>query len=176
MIEKIKLRISHYLIHKNYLRKRNEPFSFNKIISNATDFLIIMPSEENDFYHSLELIKYILIHKKNISLFLPEYRYSLLPEKEKFKIISYHEKQKTRFNLPEKSLGNRLRAKEFDIVIDLNKKEDVFFSAVSNLVTAKLRMSFVKERSEDYYDLQIANSIENSEQIYRQFLSYLQMF
>jgi hypothetical protein len=176
VIEKLKLKISHYLIHKKYLRQRTEPFSFNKIISNASDFLIIMPYDETDFYHSLDLIKYILIHRKNITLFLSEHKYTLLPEKEKFKIVSYHDQQKTRLNLPDKSLVNRLRAKEFDIVIDLNKNEDVFFSAVSNLVTAKLRMSFVKDRSEDYYDLQIANSIENSEQIYRQFLGYLQMF
>jgi hypothetical protein len=176
MFEEIKKKIGHFLMRRKYLRKQLEQSSFNSIISDSRDFFFVMPKEDNDFFHSLDILKYYHIHKKVITLFLPEYKYNSIPEKEKFKFISYHPDQITRFNLPDKNLISRLNRKEFDIVIDLNRKDDLFFSAVSNIVNSKVSVSFAKEQSDGYYTLQIMEKQSDPEVSYRNFLSYLKMF
>jgi hypothetical protein len=176
MFEKIKLQLAHIVLNKKYAKKNHSHVEYNKVISDATDILMIMPSNDQDFYHSLDLIKYFQIHKKNVTLFLPEHKYNLIPEKEKYKYISFHEEQLTRLKLPGKSLINRLRFKDFDVVVDLNKDENVLFSAITNIVNSNLRVGFNKTRSESYYNLQATNSEMNPELIYRNFLKFLQMF
>jgi hypothetical protein len=176
MFEGIKRKIAHYILRKKYLRKDVKQSSFNHVISGANDFFIVMPRDDKDFYHSLDILKYFQIHRKVITLFLPEHKYGLIPEKEKYKCISYLAAVKRRFNLPEKGLVSRLESKEFDIVIDLNRGEDVFFSAVSNIVKSKIRVGFAGELSEKYYTMQIAEKQSDPEVAYRNFLSYLKMF
>jgi hypothetical protein len=176
MFEGLKRKIAHYLVRRKYLRKNIQQLVFTNIISDSHDLFIVMPKEDKDFFHSLDILKYYQIHKKIITLFLPEYKYSLIPEKEKFKFISYHPHQITRFNLPDKNLVGRLTRKEFDIVIDLNRKENVFFSAISNIVQSKIRVSFEKELSGRYYTMQITDKQSDPELSYRSFLSYLKMF
>lgn len=176
MFEKLKRKIAHYIIRRKYLRKNIQQLAFANIISDSHDLFIIMPKDEKDFYHSLDILKYYQIHRKVITLFLPENRYNLIPEKEKYKFISYLPQQISMFNLPDKNLVSRLSAKEFDIVLDLNRGEEVFFSAVSNIVQSKIRVSFEKEFSNKYYTIQISGKQSNPELTYRSFLSYLKMF
>ena len=78
--------------------------------------------------------------------------------------------------MPNKNLVNRLRRKEFDVVIDLNRGEDVFYSAITNVVGSKIRVSFEKEYSGEYYNIQIADKKTDPEVVYRSFLNYLKMF
>lgn len=176
MFEGLKKKIAHFIIKKKYLRKSSKEFSFNNVISSANELLFVMPKDDKDFISSFEILKYYQIHKRTITLFLPEHKYSLVPDKEKFKFISYQINQITKLNLPSKTLVSNLSQKEFEIVIDLNRSEDVFFSAVANVVKAKIRVSFEKEFSEQYYNLQIADKNRDPEVAYRSFLSYLRMF
>jgi hypothetical protein len=135
-----------------------------------------MPKEDSDFYHCLDILKYFLIHKKIITLFLPEYKYNLIPEKEKYKFISYLPEHVNGFYLPNKILVDRLKTREFDIVIDLNRHYDIFFSAIVNVVQSRLRVGFNKELCEKYYNLSISDNSSEPEVAFRMFLNYLQMF
>ena len=99
-----------------------------------------------------------------------------MPEKEKFRFISFNPDQVTKFNLPGKRIIEYLDGMEFDVAIDLNRREDVLFSAVTNIAKSKLKVSFAKEFSESYYNLQITDKQASSEASYRSFLNYLQMF
>ncbi len=176
MFEGLKKKIAHFIIKKKYLRKNSREFSFNNVISNANDLFFVMPKDDKDFFSSLEILKYYQIHKKVITLFLSEHKYSLVSEREKFKHIAYHLNQITKLNLPDKNLVSSLNQKEFDVVVDLNRSEDVFFSAISNVVKSKIRVSFEKEYSGEYYNMQIADKNTNPEVAYRSFLNYLRMF
>lgn len=176
MFEKLKKKIAHYLVKRKYQRKNTPQMVFTNIITDSHDLFIIMPKDDKDFFHSIDILKYYQIHKKIITLFLPEYKYNLIPDKEKFKFISYHPNQISRFNLPDKNLVSRLAPKVFDVVIDLNRTENVFFSAISNIVQSKIRVSFKKEFSDRYYSMEIIDKQSESELSYRNFLSYLKMF
>ncbi len=176
MFEGLKRKIAHYIVRRKYLRKNIQQLVFTNIISDSHDLFIVMPKEDKDFFHSLDILKYYQIHKKVITLFLPEYKYNLIPDKEKYKFISYYPLQISRFNLPDKNLVGRLTGKEFDVVIDLNRRDDLFFSAISNIVQSKIRVSFEKELSGRYYTMQITDKQSDPELSYRSFLSYLKMF
>lgn len=176
MFEGLKRKIGRFVLRRKYLQKNIEQLAYNNVISSAKDFFIVMPGLDNDFYHTLEILKYYQKQNKVITLFLPEHKYNLIPDKEKYKFISFLPHQVSRFFLPEKNLVARLNTKEFDVVIDLNRSENIFFSAISNIVKSKIRISFVKEMSENYYNLQIADKQGDSETSYSSFLNYLQMF
>ncbi|MFA7228747.1 MAG: hypothetical protein WC061_06920 [Melioribacteraceae bacterium] len=176
MFEELKRKIGHYLLRRRFLRKEIKPSSFNNVISNAKDLFIVMPRDDRDFFNSLDILKYYQIHRKSITLFLPEHKYGTVPEKEKYRFISFQAAVKKTFNLPDKNMVRRLEGKEFEIVIDLNRSEDLFSSAVCNIVNSKVRVGFARERSELYYSLQIAGNQGDPEVSYRNFLNYLKMF
>lgn len=176
MFENLKQKYAHFVIRKKFLHRDSDAFSYNHIISNASDFFVIMPESDNDFYHSLELLKYFILHKKTVTLFIAAHKYNLIPEKDKYKFFSYLPGHINRFYLPRKNMISSLSARNYDIVIDLNRTENIFFSAVANLVKAKVRAGFKRTKSEGYYNLLISGKNQESEEAYSSFLHYLQMF
>lgn len=176
MFENLRLKLARIIIRQKYLRKNVDPIMFNNVISRAQDFFIIMPDSDTDFYLSMDLLKYLLIHRKSVTLFLPEHKYSLIPEKDKYKYIPFNQLQKTKLFLPNQVLKDKLKTKTFDVVIDLNRQESVFFSAVVNIVQSKLRIGFDKANSSPYYNFQFAETQNNPEVTFRNLLNFLQMF
>lgn len=176
MLEALKRKLAHYLLSKKYLRNGNQQIVFNKIISSSNNFLVILPFEENDLNNSLDLIKYLLIHKKNITIFLQEHKYNFFPAKDKINFITYNLEDISKLNLPSKNLCNKLKEKNYDVVIDLNRKENTFFSAVANLVDSKVRIGFKKDYSEAYYNLLYRDNNNDSELVFRNFLNFIRMF
>jgi hypothetical protein len=176
MFENLKKKYAHFYTKRVFLKKNLPAINYNKILSSSSDYLVIMPVEDNDFYHCLDILKYYLIHKKIITLFLPEYKYSLIPEKEKYKFLSFLPEHLNKFRLPKAILINRLKSKEYDVVIDLNRSSDIFFSTVANIVNSKVRVGFTRDSFENYYSLLISDKSANSENAYQNFLNYLRMF
>ncbi len=176
MFENIRKKIGHYLLQKRFCRNDYGVINYNNSIFQSTDFLILMPMDDKDFYQSLNLIKYFLNERKHITLFLPEFKYNLIPEKDKYKFISYHVEQINKLFLPEKSLEARLKNKEFDVVIDLNRSENLFYSAAASIVKAKIRVGFSKVNSEKYYNLLYIDKNSHTEAVYINFLNFLKMF
>jgi hypothetical protein len=176
MFEEFKRKCAHFYLRKKIIKRQSEAMSFTKIISDSRDVFIIMPSGDLDFSNSLEIVRYMQIHKKNITLFLPEFRYNQIPEKEKYKFISFHPEQITKFFLPNKNLRKRMEGQSFDIVIDLNRYEDTFHSAISNLVSSKIRLGFRKNRSEGYYNLLFDCKQTDPNAAYFNLMNYIRMF
>ena len=135
-----------------------------------------MPEDDKDFYHSFELLHYLIIHKKIVTLFIPEYKYNLIPEKDKFRSVTFTALDKNKLNLPSANLVERIQNKNYDVVMDLNRKGIVFFIAVSNIVNSKLRFSFNNEENEGYYNFLFNDNANNSEISFRNLLNFLQMF
>lgn len=176
MLENIKRRFAHYLLSRKFLKRNEKHLQFNKIISNSKSFLLLLPEDNNELNNSLDLIKYLLIHKKNITIFINEKNYNPFPAKDKFNFITYGFNDITKLNLPSKNLVNKLKGKNYDIVIDLNRKENTFFSAVANIVESKARISFKKDFSENYYNLLFNNKQDETELAFRSFLEVIRMF
>jgi hypothetical protein len=113
---------------------------------------------------------------KNVALFSQEHKYNLIPEREKYSFLSYRAEEVTRFFLPGGGLTDRLRGREFDVVIDLNRQEDLFHSAIANIVKTKLRIGFSKEMAERYYNFVVVNSTGDAGSTYKRLKEILEMF
>jgi|BarGraIncu00222A_1022003.scaffolds.fasta_scaffold07352_2 hypothetical protein len=176
MFEELKKYFAHLIVRKKYLKKNASAICYNGFLTNSHNILIIMPKQDKDFFFALDILRYYQIHKKNITLFLPEHKYNAVPEKEKYKYISYSLYQITQLNLPNKNIRKKLKDIEFDAVIDLNRVEDIFFSAVANLVKSKMRVGFKRGLMDNYYNLVIDQKQDDPEIAFRGFLAFIQMF
>jgi ADP-heptose:LPS heptosyltransferase len=135
-----------------------------------------MPAEEKEFYLCNDLIKYLIIHKKHVTLFLPEHKLNLLQDRRKYYYITYNFEQVNKFEIPEENLLKEITSKEFDVVVDLNRGESLFHSSIANAVAAKYRIGFSKELSDKFYNFQVVNHQYNAEISYRNLLNCFQMF
>lgn len=90
MLEEIKKHIAHFIIKNKYLNKNAGPIHFNGFLTNSHNLLIIMPKQDKDFIYALDILRYFQIHKKNITLFLPEHKYNPVPEKKSLNIFRIH--------------------------------------------------------------------------------------
>lgn len=176
MFEELKRKIAHYLLRKKHIRKFEESIEFKSIIKDAKEILLIMPENDSDFKDSLESVKYFQHNKKNISIFIEEAKQSTFQLTHNVKLVSYLQVQITRFFLPDKMLLKRLHDKKFDVVIDLNLKENTFFSCVANVVNSKIRVGFRKNRSEEYYNILYESRQDEPVLAYKNLIEHLSMF
>ncbi|MCX7874729.1 MAG: hypothetical protein N2321_01035, partial [Melioribacteraceae bacterium] len=70
----------------------------------------------------------------------------------------------------------KLSQLNFDVVIDFNRVEDVFTSAISNIVGSKIKIGFKKNNSEKYYNFLIENKSNDIKMNYLNLLNTLKMF
>ncbi|MBU0558546.1 MAG: hypothetical protein KJ799_03195 [Bacteroidetes bacterium] len=175
MFEKIAKKIGRFLLHRFLAKQIKEELNFNLFLANSAKVLFVLPENDQDFRQAFDMIRYFQSKKKNITLFLAGHRFNLLGELIKLKTILYDAEDITKTNLPGKSLESKLKNLEFDIVIDLNYSQNVFFTSVSNLPQSKYKIGFKKEFSDKYYNFQVPFKI-NSEISYGNLLNSLKMF
>lgn len=165
------------LIIKQKLRKRHiAKQNFRDVFIKSESFFLILPEDEIDYHSINNVVKFLEDNNKKFIIFTNDFRISPLPAKLKSNAIDFGVKDITVFGMPSKKISNKLSEITVDVVIDLNRKRNLFYSYVSNLVNSNIRIGFEKDYSDMFYNLQFANSQENPEIIYNEFLNSLQMF
>lgn len=176
MIDLIKEKAARYFISKKLKNTQLNEQSFASALKRSGLFLILMPEDEKDFRTCFFILDYLEQINKTIKVLTKDYRISLLPAKFRNKAIEISIADLNKLELPNHKLVSKLEELKFDGVIDLNREENLFFSYVTNLVSAKLRIGFSKKHSDDFYNFQIANNETDSEKSYNNFLNCLKMF
>ncbi|MCL5030305.1 MAG: hypothetical protein M1480_14945 [Bacteroidetes bacterium] len=176
MLNSIKQKIAGYIVNKKIKQKKIEKQSFTFLLKNSTRFFILMPDNEVHFHHAVDIVKYFEALDKDITVFTRDFRVNLLPIKYRNSSISFGIENITKLNLPTNELENKLKEFEFDLVLDLNKEENLFYSLTANLVRSQVRVGFRKNNSDKYYNLQVDNLEDNPEIFYKNLLNCLQMF
>ena len=82
----------------------------------------------------------------------------------------------TKFGLPTKSYIDKLNEYKFDVLIDLERDDNLFLTAVTSLINAKYKVGFKKAEVDNLYNFQLINTKINSEISYRNLLNSLKMF
>ena len=174
MLENFKNGIAGRLL-AGHIRKKNYPeVNFSNFFSNSATILIILPDDESEFVRIREIIDELISQNKSVYVFLPEHKVSLLNHNT-VKKITFTEEDTSRLGLPKKEFVSKYAEKQFDIVIDLNMYDNLFYSAISNYFESGIRVGFVKNNSDLYYNFQVPNGI-NSENSYRNLLNSFKMF
>ncbi|MBU1097267.1 MAG: hypothetical protein CVV23_13175 [Ignavibacteriae bacterium HGW-Ignavibacteriae-2] len=175
MYERIINFIAQFIINRFIRHKHTESTVYNNFFSDSKNILLIYPESDTEFDSAGIVPEYLWGTKKNLTLFVPEQKVSTLNQKWKARVLTFSLKDKTRLNLPSHNLSKLLENENFDVVIDLNISDNLFFSAITNYVTSKFKIGFKKDRSDKYYNFQVPSQI-NAENSYRNLLNSLKMF
>lgn len=176
MIDLIKENLSRFLISKKLKNIVLNEQDFSEALRRSGSFLILMPEDEKDFRACYIVLEYLEHLNKSIKILTRDYRISLLPAKFRNKAMEFGIADLNKLDLPSHKLIEKLSDMKFDGVIDLNRKDDLFFSYASNLVNARIRIGFSKKGADKFYNFQIANKDVESELAYSNFLNCLKMF
>jgi len=176
MFEVIKDNISRVFISRKLKNLVLSEQDFSEALKRSGSFLILMPEDEKDFRASFVVLEHLEHLNKSLQILTRDYRISLMPAKFRNKAMEFGVADLNRLDLPNNRLIEKLSGMKFDGVIDLNRKNDLFYSYTSNLVNAKIRIGFAKKGSDKFYNFQISNNDIDSEISYNNFLNCLKMF
>ncbi|QQS36311.1 MAG: hypothetical protein IPM56_19060 [Ignavibacteriales bacterium] len=176
MIEIIKDKIAGFVVSGKLKEHENNLQSFFNVFSKSFTYFVVMPEDESDFNHSFEVLNYLDSNRKTPIAFTYEFKVSLLPQKFRARAVGYKISDMNKLKLPSHSLIKKLKDLNFNVVLDLNRKESIFNSYAANLVKSPVRIGYRKNNSDKYYNLQF-NIEETDPQIsYKKLLNCLQMF
>jgi len=91
-------------------------------------------------------------------------------------LIEYEIRDISKIKLPKKKLISKLSERNFDVVIDLNRNENLFYSFAVSQIKTKLKIGFEKKGSDKFYNFQIACNKKEPEEAYKYLVNCLQMF
>jgi len=171
-----KNKLGYYIFKKKMFKVFDEPNSFKDFIEKSMDYLIILPLNDLDFSNSFDVAKYFRIHKKDVTLFLPEHKVNSIDIMNNYKYISFNFEDISKIGLPTKQFIEKLNEYSFDVIIDLERENNLFLSAIICSINAKFKVGFKKSEIDNLYNLQIVNTKINSEISYRNLLNSLKMF
>ena len=162
--------MQHQLKKSNFVNK-----SFSFAFKNSNSILILMPEEDLDFKYSRDILVFLEKLKKEILILTNDYRISLLPVHFRSKALGHGLKEVNKIDLPSKGLLSKLLMKKYDVVLDLNRQEQLFYTYVSGVMGAAVSIGFAKNFADKVYNIQIANSETNPKISYENLLNCLKM-
>lgn len=176
MLEKIKDFIAQIIFKRKFKYTPGEVLPYKEFFSNSLDFFIILPLDESDFRECNDVLTYLKIHKKFLTIFIPEHKWNLFQEAKDYKFITYTHEEVTKFNLPSKELIAKIKEKQYDCLIDLTRHVSIFNAAIANLLSAKYKIGFGKKDGKAGYNFQVSLNEINAEISYKNLLNSLRMF
>jgi hypothetical protein len=176
MIEAIKDKIAHFIVEQKVKEQEFTYTDFTDFFKKSFTYLVLMPGEDSDFTYAINILKALENSKKHATVFTYDYKMNLVPARYRPHVIDYTVRDISKFNLPGKKLLSKISGKHYNVVIDLNRKENLFCSYISSIVNSPIKIGFSKPEADKYYNFQILNREENPEISYKNFLNCLQMF
>lgn len=176
MIKLIKKIAATIVLNKISKQRNLSEQQFNEFFKRSYSFLLVMPENEIDFNNSIPILEYLYKIKKEMFILTYDYRVSKLPVKFKSRVTDHGVNDMNKFDLPVKSFIRKLNENKYDVILDLNKEENIFYSLLVCKIKSSLKVGFAKPDSEKYYNVMIKIDENNSENCYQNFLICLQMF
>jgi hypothetical protein len=176
MIETLKEQAARFILKKRTSQKEFNQRNFSSVFQKSFSFLILMPVDDKDFRLSTPVLEYLKEQKKNIIVLTNDFRISLLPTFFKANAVEHGLKDTTKLKLPTRNIISKLSNMRFDVIIDLNRREEIFYKYVTKALNVPVKIGFVYPDSDSYFNLQIANSKSEPEISYNNLLNCLKMF
>jgi len=176
VIENLKERAARFIIKKKIPETEFSQRNFSSILAKTYSFLILMPGNESDFRFVFPLLDYLREQRKNIVVMTYDFRVSLLQPYFKTNAIEHGLKDETKLNLPSKKLLDKMLNMRFDVIIDTNREENLFYSYIAKSVNTIVKVGFARSDSDNYFNFQVVNKQNDPETSYRNLLDCLKMF
>ncbi|NNG26793.1 MAG: hypothetical protein HKM87_04660 [Ignavibacteriaceae bacterium] len=176
MISPIKEKAAKFIINQKLKEHKFDELDFSRIFKRSYSYLVLMPSDEKDFFYAVEVLKFLKDSKKNVTAMTNDFRVSLLPSPFKVSAVEHGINDKTKLELPSKKFLNRLKNLQFDVVIDANRQEVLYYNFIANFINSPVRIGFSGKNADKYFNLQIVNNKSEPEISYQNLLNCLKMF
>lgn len=176
MIGSIKDKAAKFIINQKLKEHKFDELDFSRIFKRSYSFLVLMPQDEKDFFHAVEVLNFLRESKKNVTAMTNDFRVSLLPSAYKVSAVEHGINDKTKLELPTKKFLNRIKKMQFDVVIDTNRQQVLFYNFLTNFVNPTIRIGFSGKNADKYFNLQIVNNKSEPEISYQNLLNCLKMF
>ncbi|HZW37913.1 MAG TPA: hypothetical protein VFF33_01295 [Ignavibacteriaceae bacterium] len=176
ILDNIKDKIALGLVNKELKKNEFLDRSFATAFRKSFSFFVIMPTADPDFHHSFEVLRGLDSNKKTLTIFLNDFKVSLLPQVYRRFAMDYNIEDISKLNLPSKKLVEKVTNLSYNAVIDLNRDENVFCSYITSIVNSPIKIGFHKANGDRYYNMQIVDTGQNPESTYKNFINSIQMF
>lgn len=172
---KVKQKAARIFVNLKLKESEFDNQSFSSAFKSSNSFLILMPDDDKDFQYAIDILDYLEELKKDYSILTFDYRVSLLPLRYRKKALGHGMKDINKIELPSKRLTSNLTKKKYDTLLDLNRKEQLFYTYISGIVSAAVSIGFAKDFADKVYNIQIANSETNPKISYENLLNCIKM-
>lgn len=169
-------RAARFVVKKKIPEAEFSQRNFSSIFAKTYSFLVLMPANESDFRFVFPILEYLREQRKNIVVMTYDYRVSLLQPYFKTNAIEHGVKDETKLNLPSKKLLEKLTNMRFDVIIDTNRAEILYYSYIAKSLNSNVKIGFVRSDSDKYFNFQVINKQNDPETSYKNLLDCLKMF
>ena len=176
MIASLKERAARFIVKKRVPVGEFSQRNFSSIFAKTYSFLVLMPANESDFRFVFPILEYLREQRKNIVVMTYDFRVSLLQPYFKTNAIEHGLRDETKLSLPAKKLLEKLSSMRFDVVIDTNREEILYYSYVAKSLNSQVKIGFARSDSDKYFNLQVINKQNDPEASYKNLLDCLKMF
>lgn len=176
MIATLKEQAAKFVIRRKTPITEFSQRNFASLLSKTYSFLVLMPAKESDFRFVFPILEYLREQRKNIVVMTYDYRVSLLQPYFKTNAIEHGVKDETKLSLPSKKLLEKLSSMRFDVIIDSNREEVLFYSYIAKSLNSQVKVGFSRSDSDKYFNLQVINKQNDPETSYKNLIECLKMF
>ncbi|GIK59646.1 MAG: hypothetical protein HND39_07435 [Ignavibacteriota bacterium] len=176
MIAALKEQAARFVVRKKTPVVEFSQRNFASILSRTYSFLVMMPAKESDFRFVFPILEYLREQRKNIVVMTYDYRVSLLQPYFKTNAVEHGVKDETKLNLPSKKLLDKLTNIRFDVIIDANREEVLFYNYIARSLNSQVKIGFSRSDSDKYFNLQVVNKQNDPETSYKNLIDCLKMF
>jgi hypothetical protein len=176
MIASLKERAARFIVKKRVPVGEFSQRNFSSIFAKTYSFLVLMPANESDFRFVFPILEYLREQRKNIVVMTYDFRVSLLQPYFKTNAIEHGLRDETKLSLPSKKLLDKVSSMRFDVVIDTNREEILYYSYVAKSLNSQVKIGFARSDSDKYFNLQVINKQNDPETSYKNLLDCLKMF
>ena len=176
MIGSLKEKAARFIVHKKIPEVDFSQRNFSAIFDKTYSFLVLMPAKEDEFKFVFPILNYLREQRKNIVVMTYDFRVSLLQPYFKSNAVEHGLKDETKLNLPSKKLLERLSNMRFDVIVDTNRDEVLFYSYIAKYLKTNVKIGFTRSDSDNYFNFQVVNKQNDPETSYRNLLDSIKMF
>lgn len=176
MIGTLKEKAARFIVKKRIPGSEFSQRNFSSIFAKTYSFLILMPANETEFRFVFPLLEYLREQRKNIVVMTYDFRVSLLQPYFKTNAIEHGLKDETKLSLPSKKLLDKMSNMRFDVIIDSNRQENLFYSYIAKSLKTNVKIGFARSDSDSYFNFQVVNKQNDPETSFRNLLDCLKMF
>ncbi|MHC1736806.1 MAG: hypothetical protein AB9882_02210 [Ignavibacteriaceae bacterium] len=134
---------------------------------------IIFPENEEDIKNSLSFITDLLKLKKKITVLIRGEYVRNIPNSYALMVKEYFPTDKLFKEIPKQNIKNLLQNEQADLLLNLNRDNEVFTFICASLIKCPVKFGFRKEFSDRFFNLQFASNSTDSYNTYNNFKTYL---